>query len=502
MTAVNLIFPHQLFENSPLLENELPIYLVEEFLFFRQYAFHRQKLVYHRATMKCYQDFLEERGRKTYYIDALDPRSDIRILLLYLRGQGVTAIHYIDPTDDWLERRLRKAAQRSEIQLTCSDNPLFLNSPADLQSFFKPGKKKFFQTSFYKDQRLRRKILVDDMGEPAGGKWTYDTENRKKYPRAKEAPELTFPKPGKYYAAAVTYVRQYFPDNPGELPDRPLYAINFVQANEWWQQFLKIRFREFGPYEDAIVKDESVLHHSVITPMLNVGLLRPEQIVEDSLAYAARHDIPLNSTEGFIRQVIGWREFIRGIYEAKGQEERTRNYWNFSRKIPASFYDGTTGILPVDQTIHKVLKTGYCHHIERLMVLGNFMLLCEFDPNEVYRWFMELFIDAYDWVMVPNVYGMSQFADGGLMATKPYISGSNYLMKMSNFPKGDWQKTWDALFWRFMHVHRDFFSGNPRLSMLLGNLDRMDASRRDDLLHTASQYLDHLKPRKWTNNKS
>jgi deoxyribodipyrimidine photolyase-related protein len=139
-----------------------------------------------------------------------------------------------------------------------------------------------------------------------------------------------------------------------------------------------------------------------------------------------------------------------------------------------------------------VLKNGYCHHIERLMVLGNFMLLCEFDPDEVYRWFMEMFIDAYDWVMVPNVYGMAMFADGGLMTTKPYISGSNYLMKMSDYPKGEWQQVWDALFWRFMQVHRSFFSQNPRLGMLLGTLDKMSSEKRNGLMEKAEQFLNSL----------
>jgi deoxyribodipyrimidine photolyase-related protein len=146
----------------------------------------------------------------------------------------------------------------------------------------------------------------------------------------------------------------------------------------------------------------------------------------------------------------------------------------------------------VDATIRKVLKTGYCHHIERLMVLGNFMLLCEFDPDEVYRWFMELFIDAYDWVMVPNVYGMSQFADGGLMATKPYISGSNYLMKMSDYKKGGWQTVWDGLFWRFMHTHRAFFLQNPRLGMLVRTFDKMPETKRQSHLIQAQTFLDSL----------
>ena len=216
------------------------------------------------------------------------------------------------------------------------------------------------------------------------------------------------------------------------------------------------------------------------------------EIVEKTLAFGLSNNIPLNSLEGFIRQVVGWREFIRGVYMAKGREERTRNFWGFHKKIPASFYDGTTGIFPVDETIKKVLKTGYCHHIERLMVLGNFMLLCEFDPNEVYQWFMELFIDSYDWVMVPNVYGMSQFADGGMMSTKPYISGSNYLMKMGDYPKGNWQEIWDALFWRFLDVHRDFFLKNPRLGMLVKTFDKWNVTQQNHIQKIANDFLNEL----------
>jgi deoxyribodipyrimidine photolyase-related protein len=249
---------------------------------------------------------------------------------------------------------------------------------------------------------------------------------------------------------------------------------------------------EFGPYEDAILGENSWLHHSVLTPMLNAGLITPQEIIDRSLVYAEKHHIPINSTEGFIRQIIGWREFIRGMYMAKGSDQRNGNFWGFTKKIPDSFYTGTTGIDPVDITIKKVLQTGYCHHIERLMVLGNFMVLCEFDPGEVYRWFMEMFIDAYDWVMVPNVYGMSQFADGGLMASKPYISGSNYLLKMSNFKKGRWQDVWDGLFWRFMDVHRDFFLSNPRLGMLVHTFDKMPDEKRQKHLENGELYLSTL----------
>jgi deoxyribodipyrimidine photolyase-related protein len=223
---------------------------------------------------------------------------------------------------------------------------------------------------------------------------------------------------------------------------------------------------------------------------LNIGLLSPHQIIDAALTMVDR--VPLNSLEGFIRQIMGWREFIRITYVRRGREQRTRNYWGFTRSIPESFWNGTTGILPLDATIKKTLKSGYCHHIERLMIAGNLMLLCEFDPDQVHRWFMEMYVDAYDWVMVPNVYAMSQFADGGGMCTKPYISGSNYLMKMSNFKKGDWQPVWDGLFWRFMHVHRDFFLSNPRLGMLVKTFDKMAVEKQQQHLLAADRFLASL----------
>ena len=215
-------------------------------------------------------------------------------------------------------------------------------------------------------------------------------------------------------------------------------------------------------------------------------------MIEKAIDFAKNNHVPPNSTEGFVRQILGWREFIRGVYEVKGTEERTKNFWNFSRKIPASFYDGTTGIQPIDDVIKKIMQTGYAHHIERLMILGNFMVLCEFDPDDVYQWFMELFIDSYDWVMVPNVYGMSLYADGGLMSTKPYISSSNYIMKMSNYKKGSWQKIWDGLFWNFMDKHRDFFLSNPRLGMLIRTFDKMTPETKHQHISNAENFLKNL----------
>ncbi|MFY0608300.1 MAG: cryptochrome/photolyase family protein [Cyclobacteriaceae bacterium] len=491
MEKVSLVFPHQLFADTPLLENGHTIYIIEEFLFFNQYKFHKKKLAFHRSSMKQYQKKLAD-YQDVRYIDAIDPLSDVRNLLDDLAHKGVKEIHYTDVTDNWLSSRIQEKTREHGLKTVVYPSPLFLNTHEELEPFFRSDKTKFYHTTFYIDQRKKFKILIGEDDKPIGEKWTFDQENRKKYPKKKTPPAIQYPDSNQYFEEAKEYVETHFGNCPGGLGSTPLYPTSKDEADCWFEDFLKTRLSEFGTYEDAIVKEENILHHSVLTPMLNVGLISPEYIVQRTLDFGAQEHVPINSLEGFLRQIIGWREFIRGVYESKGTEERNRNFWKFKRKIPSSFYDGTTGIDPVDSTIRKVLETGYCHHIERLMVLGNFMMLCEFDPDEVYRWFMELFIDAYDWVMVPNVYGMSQFADGGLMSTKPYISGSNYLMKMSNYPKGDWQETWDGLFWRFMHVHKDFFLQNPRLSMLVRTLDHMDDNKLNDHLNKAKTFLSRL----------
>ncbi len=436
--------------------------------------------------MKFYQAFLETKGIKVTYIEANEETADIRKLIARLIEQGVAEIHICEVTDNWIEKRIEKAV--NQIKIVKYQTALFINSKTELTSYFQK-RTPYFQTDFYIQQRKNRQILLDDKLKPVGGKWTFDAANRLKYPKSKTPPVIQFPEQNHFLKEAYAYVNVNFTANYGELSTEFIYPTTYDESKVWLNQFLQYRFTEFGAYEDALVTKAHILHHSVLTPMLNVGLLTPKQVIDATFAFAESNSVPINSLEGFIRQIIGWREFIRGVYEFAGTQERNRNFWQFHRKIPEPFWLGTTGIEPFDGVVKKVLRTGYCHHIERLMVLGNFMLLCEFDPDDVYRWFMTLFIDAYDWVMVPNVYGMSQFADGGLMATKPYISGSNYLLKMGDFAKGDWQTIWDGLFWRFMHVHRDFFLTNPRLGMLINNFDKMTIEKQQGHIKAAENYL-------------
>ncbi|CAN5358998.1 cryptochrome/photolyase family protein [soil metagenome] len=488
MKAVTLIFPHQLFENHPALMKGRTVVLIEDALFFEQYRFHKNKLVLHRASMKQYAKNLTDRGLTSRYIDAKDHLS-LDTIFKSFRAEKIEQIHYCDTTDYLLERRIQRYAIRNKLKIAQHSNPNFICTPSYLDSYFNQ-RKRYFLTEFYIEQRKRFDILTNEK-EPQGGQWTYDTENRKKMPASVVPPTPATFRHDKFVKEAISYVNNYFNSNYGTT-DKFNFPITTAQARTVLNDFLENRFTHFGIYQDALVKENSTLFHSLLTSCLNIGLLTPQEILDLTIAYGARKKIPINSLEGFIRQILGWREFMRAVYQREGVFQRTNNHWQHSKKIPLSFWNGSTGIAPVDNVISKLIDTGYCNHIERLMVMGNFMLLCEFDPDEVYQWFMEMFIDSYDWVMVPNVYGMSQFADGGKMSTKPYISGSNYLLKMSNYPKGDWCEVWDALYWRFIEKHKNEFIKNPRMSMMVKQLDKMEKEKYDRLKMTAKKFLSTL----------
>ncbi len=486
-----LIFPHQLFDQLP--SGVETVAVVEDALFFHQYAFHKQKLVFHRATMRCYADRLRKRGLAVRYLGVEKGAVEIDACVRAWSEEGIAQIGLYRPEDDWLVKRLTAAAVACNVTLEFVDTPQFMLDRAAVKSYF-VGKKHFLQANFYSAQRKQFQVLMDGV-KPMGGKWSFDEDNRQRFPKDQLVPvlaECNSEEEQTYWKEAVEYVERYFPQAPGATQGDFDYAVSHAGAQRWLEDFVNHRLLGFGTYEDALVAKEPLLHHSLLSVYLNNGLLLPKDVLEAVLKASKSRDLPLNDVEGFVRQLLGWREFIRGLYLSVGRRQRTQNYWGYTRKIPQSFYDGTTGITPVDVVIKKVLRNGYCHHIERLMVLSNFMLLCDFDPDEVYRWFMELFLDAYDWVMVPNVYGMGQFADGGMMSTKPYISGSNYLIKMGDFEKGEWTGIWDALYWRFIDQHRDFFLKNPRMGVMVKSYDKMDPEKRNRLSLLASGYLENL----------
>jgi len=285
-----------------------------------------------------------------------------------------------------------------------------------------------------------------------------------------------------------TLVAERFANHPGNL-DRVWVPTTHTQAERWLDTFLAERFRDFGTYEDALPRRSSFVFHSGLSPLLNVGLLTPDQVLDRALAYGAEHTVPINSVEGFVRQILGWREFVRGVYQHFNGPLTSRNIWNGDRRLTDDWYRGNTGIEPLDHVIRKAADLGWAHHIERLMLAANLMNLAGIHPHEVYRWFMEMFVDAYDWVMVPNVFGMGLTSDGGIFTTKPYICGSNYVLKMGDFKRGDWCDVMDGLLWRFVASHEAKLKANQRLAPMVANLPRV-SRRRPEIFSLADEFIE------------
>jgi deoxyribodipyrimidine photolyase-related protein len=348
--------------------------------------------------------------------------------------------------------------------------------------------------TFYERQRRRLGLLLEPDGSPTGGRWSFDVENRRRLPKGYVEPRLPEVATSPHEPAVRALIATHFADHPGALG--PLWIpFDHAGADTWLQCFLQERLDGFGPYEDALSQHQDTLHHSLLSPLLNIGLLSPAALIEATLEHVhARQEcgqpVPIASLEGFLRQVIGWREFVRGIDRVHGGRQAAANFWNHRRLLAPCWNDATTGLPPLDAAIGRVNRLAYTHHIERLMVLSNLMLLCEIHPGEVHRWFMERFLDSYEWVMGPNVYGMGQMSDGGIFATKPYICGSNYILKMGDYSRGPWCAIWDGLYWRFIDRHRAFFQANPRLAMMVRLLERMDPGRRETLAAAAAAFLE------------
>ncbi len=490
---VLLLYPYQLFALEHFPKDIEQVVLVEEPLLFgrdEQYPMyiHKQKLVFMRATMRRYiEEILWPAGYEVEYVEfhKLQHTSDIINKLSHAEK-----VVYFEFNDDLITRRVESAINglKEMPQIERLRNPNFYLSRGEVESFFQNKDKAHF-TSFYQWQRERFNILINpDTYKPVGGKLSYDSENRKRLPKNHVVPSFQVYGSNQYVKEAMQYVSKHFPDNPGSIEDFP-WPTNHQEASDWLDEFLKSRLDEFGSYEDAIDGQAPWVYHSGLSPLLNAGLLQPQEIVDRALARHDKKAVPIASLEGFIRQVLGWREYIRGMYLKQHVQMRTSNTFGHNRRLTNDWYLGTTGIKPVDDVIKKTLDRGYAHHIERLMIIGNIMFLCDFHPDDVYRWFMEMYIDAYDWVMVPNVYGMSQYSDGGSMTTKPYVSSSNYILKMSHYEREDWCDIWDGLYWRFIEKNQERFKKNPRMSMMVAQLGKLDENRKRIISYRAEDFL-------------
>lgn len=469
----SIILPNQLFENP--VEQE-KTYLIEHPKFFTDKVFHKQKLILHRASMKAYNENIE-----ASYIEFLEAEERLEEIF-----QENEEIKMYDPVDHVIRDQFEKLAEEFSVELEFLDSPGFFASREWNKNYFEDHE--YYQLSYYKTMRKRYDVLIYDDGGPVGGKWSFDPENRKKMPQEIEKPEVPQFSSEKV-EKAKNYVEKHFEENPGEVEEF-FWPTTRDQALENLDDFLQNRLEKFGDYQDAIDSDLKFGFHSLLSSSINIGLLRPKEVVEKTLEAHQKHDYPMNSLEGFLRQIIGWREFIRAMYQLE-PDMREANFWDVDNDLPNEFYNAETGLPPVDDSIENAIENSYCHHIERLMVLGNVMLLLEVDPDQVYDWFMEMFIDSYEWVMVPNIYGMSQYSYENMM-TKPYISSSNYINKMSHYDGGEWEDLWTGLYWNFINKHESKISDIQRMSFMTSTLDRMNEETVENHVENAKKFKNSL----------
>uniref|UniRef100_A0A6C0H777 Cryptochrome/DNA photolyase FAD-binding domain-containing protein n=1 Tax=viral metagenome TaxID=1070528 RepID=A0A6C0H777_9ZZZZ len=438
---ITLIFPTQLFKNIKYIKTK-NIYLIEEPLYFTYYKFHKMKLAYHRATMKWYYDYLKNKlkNRNIKYINYYKVDDNFYKELKY------NNIYIINPIEHQLTNKLKNIFKdRLIIKPTLN----FLLKDSDIEYI----KKTFFKKSynhriFYLYQRHRLEVLINKDNEPDFSRWNFDDENRKKLPK-----NIDLPKPpkiinNKYTKEAIIYVNKYFNNNYGEI--NFIYPITHKNSVIWLNNFLKNKLYNFGLYEDAVSEQNVFIFHSILSPMMNIGLLVDEFVVTHTLKYYNKNTdtISIENIEGFIRQIIGWRNYIYSIYMIEKPIIKNNN--SSSSIQYHKFWKGTTDMYPIDSIIkNKIIPYAYCHHIERLMYLGNFMKLCMLEDMEIYKLFMEWTIDSYEWVMWGNIFGM--VLNKIKIMKKNYISSSNYLLKMSNFKNtNNWSYIFNCLYYHYI----------------------------------------------------
>jgi deoxyribodipyrimidine photolyase-related protein len=425
----------------------------------------------HRATMRRHYDYVKKKYNcLTEYIDHNKYHDLIESIF-----KKTKTVYFYDPVDHIVIREMKKLSKRLNTKIISIDTPLFISKLKELEEFANKNSKKYNHRSFYIWQRKRFNILMNKNGKPIGGKYSFDVENRKTFPanfvsnnKTNHIPKIYNTEnksTNKYINEAKKYVLKYFSDNPGSTDF--YLPIDYKEAKKHFNNFLQNRLKCFGPYQDAVDKNIPFGCHSIISPLLNIGLLTPNYVINKLLTYDESKF--LYSLEAIIRQIIGWREYVRMLYIFERKQLEDKNYFNHKKKIKKYWFDAKninekTHIPPIDDMINKTIKFGYLHHIERLMYIGNFMLLNEIHPDESFKWFMEMFVDSYQWVMYPNVYGMSQHSSGPIMMGRPYFSSSNYIDKMSNYKKKknvynkikigtdhiEWFIVWDSLYYNFI----------------------------------------------------
>ena len=464
-------------------------FMAEDYDLCTYFKFHKHKLIFYLSAMREYKDALIKNKYKCTYCKLDGQKINHKYedkLELFINKNKIKKLKIFEIPDSFFRHRIINFCKKKNIDLEIIQSPMFMSDRILLKEYFAKNKKPFLN-NFYKLQRINQNILIKN-NLPTGGKWSFDEDNRKKLPKNIQIPPIKLPSENKNIKDVKILIDEKFKKHPGNISGF-LIPTNRETALNWLQSFFKDRFKNFGDYEDALTTESNLVFHSLLSPLLNIGLLVPSEVIQEALKYHKKNKIPLNSFEGFIRQILGWREFIKGTYDKYENQMVKGNFWNHKRKLTSSWYTGTTGIDPLDHFIKEVNACGYTHHIPRLMVISNIMNLAGIHPKEIYRWFMEMFVDSSDWVMVPNVFSMGTFSDGGIFATKPYICGSNYILKMSNFKKGEWCDIVDGLYWSFIERNMSEIKKNYRMSMMANAYKKISEERKKTIFTKANKFI-------------
>lgn len=464
---------------------------------------HKQRIALFLSAMRHFANELDEKGLPLQYQALTDHTFDSLADALSdtLKNTTVEEVWFVRPGDYRVFESIVSSCKQHQVPFKQLHDQHFLSTPNDFKQWAE-GKKQLRLEYWYRELRKKYDILMED-GKPLGGKWNYDQSNRKSY--KKEGPTnipetLDFsndPKTQVITQEVINLVNQHYPDHPGKL-EQLHWPVTPLQSQQALERFLEHCLTDFGDYQDAMWTDEPFLNHSLLSSALNLKLLHPLQVIQSAEKYHREKGASLAAVEGFIRQILGWREYVRGLYWLHMPDWLEMNALNAKQELPDFYWTAKTDMTCLKQSIQQTLDYGYAHHIQRLMITGLFSLLYGVDPKQIHEWYLAVYVDAIEWVELPNTLGMSQYADGGIMASKPYVASGNYINKMSNYCKhcrfnpsksvGEDACPFTTLFWDFLDTHADTFKNNPRMGFMLKNLQRKDQQDIDEIKAQAIEF--------------
>ena len=465
---------------------------------------HKQKIVLIFSAMRHFAEELEDAGWTVEYTrltDADNAHSFTGEIARAVERHDPRAIYVVEAGEWRVQQDIEQWPDKFDCAVEILPDDRFLCAIGEFRDWAE-GRKTLRMENFYREMRRKTGLLMNG-GKPEGGQWNYDKQNRKPPKKGLTAPERPKPEPDDITRRVIDLVEDKFADHFGSL-DSFHWPVTRDEAEDAADAFFAERLPDFGTYQDAMVHGQDDLFHSMLSTSINLGLLDPLDLCRRAERAYKDSKAPLNVVEGFIRQIIGWREYVRGFYWYHMPDLESANALNAQRGLPDFYWTGETDMRCLADCIRSTRDNAHAHHIQRLMVLGNFALLAGISPREVQDWYLVVYADAYEWVELPNVAAMILYADGGKLASKPYAASGNYINTMSDYCKectyspfkktGEGACPFNPLYWHFMDRHRDRLESNSRIGRIYANWDRMDANRRQDYLDSAEAFLDTLEP--------